>query len=122
MPRRPPSLRLRLRRRLRLRAKLRPRSTSVSNPSMRIISSYTTTLAITIAITPLTRTQTATTEALFRESNRLMKEGDLAAACDKYETNNHLKPTTTTELNLTNYHKQNKQTTNTWETFPKTTM
>ncbi|HEX7841987.1 MAG TPA: hypothetical protein VF469_31165 [Kofleriaceae bacterium] len=63
--------------------------------------------------------QSAEAESLFREGKRLMKKGDIAQACDKFEASDRVEPTASTELNLAVCREKNGQTATAWATFIK---
>lgn len=65
------------------------------------------------------RAQSAEAETLFREGKRLMKQGQIAEACDKLDASDRLEPTAGTELNLADCREQNGQLATAWATFVK---
>ena len=65
------------------------------------------------------RAQSVEAEALFREGKRLMKEGKLAEACDKFEASDRLDPSVGTKLNLADCREKNGQLATAWATFLK---
>jgi hypothetical protein len=65
------------------------------------------------------RAQTADAETLFREGKRLMKKGDIAEACKRFDASEKLEPSVGTELNLANCLDKNGQTATAWATFVK---
>jgi serine/threonine-protein kinase len=75
-------------------------------------------VAVISAATPA-RAQSVEAEALFRDGKRLMKEGKIAAACDKLEASNRLESSVGTLLNLADCREKNKQLATAWETFLK---
>ncbi len=56
-------------------------------------------------------------EALFREGKRLMKDGKLAEACDKFEASDRLDSSVGTLLNLADCREKNGQLATGWATF-----
>jgi hypothetical protein len=63
--------------------------------------------------------QTAEAETLFREGKRLLKQGDTAAACDKFEASERLEASVGTELNLADCREKLGQLASAWATFMK---
>jgi hypothetical protein len=63
--------------------------------------------------------QSAEAEMLFREGKRLLKKGEIAEACDKFEASDRLEPTAGTKLNLADCREQNGQLATAWTTFIK---
>lgn len=87
---------------------------------MRIASSCVALAAILIATAPRARAQAAAeAEALFREGKHLMKQGDVAAACEKFDASERLDPEIGTELNLGDCREKNGQTASAWAMFVK---
>ena len=64
--------------------------------------------------------QTADAETLFREGKRLMKKGEIAEACKRFEASEKLDPVSGTELNLADCLEKNHQTASAWAMFIKT--
>lgn len=85
---------------------------------MKTATSFVIALAVALAAAPA-RAQTAEAEALFREGKRLMKKGEIAEACDKFEASERLEPTVGTELNLADCREKNGQTASAWAMFVK---
>jgi hypothetical protein len=65
------------------------------------------------------RAQSAGAESLFRDGKRLMKKGDIAQACDKFEAADHAEATASTELNLADCREKLGQFATAWATFAK---
>jgi serine/threonine-protein kinase len=86
---------------------------------MRIAPSCIIAVAVVLAGSPHARAQTAEAETLFREGKRLMKKGDIPAACEKLEASEHLEPEIGTELNLGDCREKNGQTASAWAMFIK---
>ncbi len=63
--------------------------------------------------------QSADAETLFREGRRLIKEGNIAAGCDKLDASERLEPTAGTELNLADCREKNGQLATAWAMFVK---
>ena len=72
-----------------------------------------------MAASPRAIGQTAEAETLFREGKRLMKAGDIAAACEKLDASERLEPEIGTELNLADCREKNGQTASAWAMFVK---
>jgi hypothetical protein len=66
------------------------------------------------------RAQGAEAETLFREGKRLMKKGQLARACEKFEAADRLDPTAGTEINLADCREKTGQLATAWAMFVKT--
>lgn len=79
----------------------------------------TTAAAVLVMVAPAARAQSVEAEALFREGKRLIKEGQLAAGCDKLEASDRVEPSVGTELNLADCREQNNQLATAWATFLK---
>lgn len=65
------------------------------------------------------RAQSVEAETLFREGKRLMKKGDIAQACDKFEAAERVEATASTELNLAACREDNGQHATAWAMFLK---
>jgi hypothetical protein len=63
--------------------------------------------------------QSVEAETLFREAKRLMKQGETAAACEKFSASLRLEPTVGTELNLADCREKNGQLATAWALFVK---
>jgi hypothetical protein len=74
--------------------------------------------AIIGAATPA-HAQSAEAESLFREGKRLMKKGQLAQACDKFDAADHVEATASTELNLADCREKTGQLATAWAMFIK---
>ncbi|MGE5182736.1 MAG: hypothetical protein ACM31C_11765 [Acidobacteriota bacterium] len=61
----------------------------------------------------------AQAQALFDEGRKLFEDGDIAAACDKFEASDTLDPSVGTELNLGKCRETNGQTATAWAAFRK---
>jgi len=72
-----------------------------------------------LAIAAPARAGSAEAETLFREGRRLLKQGEVAAACDKFEASDRLEPTAGTELNLADCREKNGQLATAWAMFIK---
>ncbi|HET7505082.1 MAG TPA: hypothetical protein VFK02_28885 [Kofleriaceae bacterium] len=66
------------------------------------------------------RAQSAEAETLFREGKRLMKKGQVAKACEKFDAADRLEATAGTEINLADCREKNGQVATAWATFVKT--
>lgn len=77
------------------------------------------TAAIAAASAAPARAQIAEAETLFREGKRLLKNGQIAEACDKLDASDHLDPTVGTELNLADCREKNGQLATAWAMFVK---
>ena len=65
------------------------------------------------------RAQSAEAETLFREGKKLLKQGDIAGACDKFEASERLESSAGTELNLADCREKNGQLASAWVMFKK---
>jgi hypothetical protein len=70
-------------------------------------------------LAPAARAQTAEAEVLFREGKRLLKAGEIAAACEKFEASERLEPENGTELNLADCWERIGRTASAWAMFVK---
>jgi hypothetical protein len=86
---------------------------------MKIATSPRLALALVAAFAAPARAQSAEAETLFREGKRLLKLGQIPAACDKLEASDRLEPTAGTELNLADCREKNGQLATAWATFVK---
>ena len=77
------------------------------------------TLAALLAHAAPARAQSAEAETLFREGKRLLKKGDIAQACEKFDASERLEPTAGTELNLADCREKNGQLATAWALFVK---
>ncbi len=77
-------------------------------------------LALAAAFAAPARAQGAEAETLFREGKRLMKKGQLAKACEKFDAADRLDPTAGTEINLADCREKNGQLATAWAMFVKT--
>ena len=75
--------------------------------------------AATLSASRPAHAQSAEAETLFRDGKRLMKAGQIAEACEKFEASNRLEPTVGTELNLADCREQNGQLASAWAMFVK---
>jgi tetratricopeptide (TPR) repeat protein len=76
-------------------------------------------LIVALAFAAPAHAQIAEAEALFREGKRLMKLGQTAQACDKFDASERLEPTDGTEINLANCREKNGQLATAWAMFAK---
>ncbi len=77
-------------------------------------------LACSFAASPaLAQSPEAQAQALFDEGKKLLKDGDVAAACDKFEASDALAQSSGTELNLGACRETNGQTATAWAAFRK---
>jgi hypothetical protein len=76
-------------------------------------------VAIAVAHAQTAYSQTADAEALFREGKRLLKRGEIAAACEKFEASERIEAGIGTELNLADCRQKNGQTASAWAMFVK---
>lgn len=63
------------------------------------------------------RAQSVDAELLFREGRKLMKQGKIAEACDKFEASNRIEESAGTLLNLADCREKNDQLATAWATF-----
>lgn len=63
--------------------------------------------------------QSAEAEALFQEGKRLMKNGEVAKACEKFEAGDRVEPTAGNELNLARCREANGQSAAAWAVYLK---
>jgi hypothetical protein len=75
-------------------------------------------LAVLFASTPV-RAQSVEAESLFREGKRLLKDGKIRDACDKFDASEKLDPSVGTELNLADCRELNDQLATAWAMFRK---
>lgn len=78
-----------------------------------------TSCLVLFALAGTAHAQAADAETLFREGKRLMKKGDIAEACKKFDASERLDPGIGTELNLGNCLEKNHQTASAWAMFVK---
>jgi hypothetical protein len=71
------------------------------------------------AIAAPARAQSVEAESLFREGKRLMKDGKIAEACDKFDASNRLESSVGTLLNIADCREKNHQLATAWATFLK---
>ena len=79
-------------------------------------------LAIALAILAIAapvRAQSVEAEVLFREGKKLIKEGKLAEACDKFEASDRIESSAGTLLNLADCREKNHQLATAWVAFGK---
>ncbi|HET7501361.1 MAG TPA: hypothetical protein VFK02_10175 [Kofleriaceae bacterium] len=76
-------------------------------------------VAAALAMPRAARAQSAEAEALFQEGKRLMKNGEIAAACDKFEAGERVEPTAGSELNLARCRETNGQIATAWAVYLK---
>jgi hypothetical protein len=84
----------------------------------RTLAALVAAAALLLIVTPA-RAQSVEAEALFREGKRLMKDGQTAQACDKFEASNRLESSVGTLLNLADCREKNHQLATAWATFLK---
>src|SRR5262245_23491607 len=85
---------------------------------MGVRASWTIGVAAAIAAhTTPAGAQRADAETLFREGKRLLKEGKIAAACDKLDASERLEPSAGTELNIADCREKNGQLATAWAMF-----
>jgi hypothetical protein len=77
-------------------------------------------VALAVVSAAPARAQSAEAETLFREGKRLMKKGQTAKACDKFDAADRLEPTAGTEINLADCREKNGQLATAWAMFVKT--
>jgi tetratricopeptide (TPR) repeat protein len=82
-------------------------------------STFASVLIVALAFAAPAHAQIAEAEALFREGKRLMKLGQTAQACDKFDASERLEPTDGTEINLANCREKNGQLATAWAMFAK---
>lgn len=88
------------------------RTGSRANASVAIV-------VLVFAMTSRARAQTAEAEALFREGKRLLKQGEITRACEKFEASERLEPENGTELNLADCWERDGRTASAWAMFMK---
>jgi hypothetical protein len=76
-------------------------------------------VAIAAAFATPARAQSAEAESLFQQGKRLMKKGQVAQACDKFEAADRVEATSSTELNLADCREKNGQLATAWAMFIK---
>jgi tetratricopeptide (TPR) repeat protein len=74
---------------------------------------------VLIAFAAPAAAQNIEAEALFRDGKRLMKEGKIGEACDKFEASERLESSVGTLLNLADCREKNKQLATAWAAFLK---
>jgi len=74
---------------------------------------------VALAASRSAHAQSAEAETLFRDGKKLMKAGQIAEACEKFEASNRLEPTVGVELNLADCREQNGQLASAWAMFVK---
>jgi len=72
-----------------------------------------------VAVAVPAHAQSVEAESLFRDGKLLLKEGKIAAACDKFEASERLDPGVGTELNLADCREQNGQLATAWAMYRK---
>src|SRR5262249_31709039 len=72
-----------------------------------------------LAVAPPAHAQKVEAETLFREAKRLMKKGQIAEACDKFEASERLDSNSTTALNVADCREKNGQLATAWAAFVK---
>ncbi len=75
--------------------------------------------ALVFAMSSRAHAQTPEAEALFREGKRLLKEGEVTRACEKFEASERLEPENGTELNLADCWERDGRTASAWAMFVK---
>jgi hypothetical protein len=76
-------------------------------------------IALVLASTSHAWAQTPEAEALFREGKRLLKDGEIAQACEKFEASERIEPENGTELNLADCWERLGRTASAWAMFVK---
>src|SRR5262249_16693409 len=107
-------------------AKSRPRprphrpARNATRSSMTIarLTAYAIALAITVGASPA-RAQSPEADVLFREGKKLLKDGQIAEACEKLDASERLQSTVGTLLNLADCRERNHQLATAWATFRK---
>ncbi|HEU4727857.1 MAG TPA: hypothetical protein VFT22_08220 [Kofleriaceae bacterium] len=61
--------------------------------------------------------QSAEAEGLFNDGNKLMAQGQIAAACDAFEASNHIEPRAGTLIRLGECREQNHQLASAWSAY-----
>jgi tetratricopeptide (TPR) repeat protein len=74
---------------------------------------------VLLALAAPAAAQSVEAEALFRDGKRLLKEGKLAEACDKFEASERLETSVGTLLNLADCREKNGQLATAWAAFLK---
>ena len=81
--------------------------------------SITSVSLIAVALASPAQAQIAEAETLFREGKRLMRLGQIASACEKFDASERLEPTDGTEINLANCREKNGQLATAWAMFTR---
>ena len=84
---------------------------------MTIASRVALVIAFASSTASIARAQAVDAEALFREGKRLMKDGRLAEACDRFEASERVAASVGTLLNLGNCREKNDQLASAWAAF-----
>ncbi len=79
------------------------------------LAALTTTALLVLAGSALA--QSAEAEALFREGKELLKQGQMAEACAKFDASDRIEPSVGTELNAADCHEKNGKLATAWATF-----
>jgi len=76
-------------------------------------------VACIIAIAGPAHAQSVEADVLFSDGKKLMKEGKIAEACERFEASERLESSTGTLLNLADCREKNRQTATAWALFRK---
>lgn len=74
---------------------------------------------LVVAMTARVHAQTPEAEVLFREGKRLLEDGDIEEACQKFEASERIAPENGTELNLADCWERIGRTASAWAMFVK---
>jgi hypothetical protein len=76
-------------------------------------------IAAAVAIPARAHAESPEAEALFREGKKLLKKGQTAEACDKFDASEQIEPKGGTEINLADCREKNGQLASAWVMFVK---
>jgi hypothetical protein len=76
-------------------------------------------IAAAVAIPAPARAESPEAEALFREGKKLLKKGQIAEACDKFDASEQIEPKSGTEISLGDCREKNGQLASAWVMFVK---
>jgi hypothetical protein len=85
----------------------------------RLRGAFAVALLVLVSLSAPAAAQNVEAESLFRDGKRLMKEGKIGEACDKFEASERLETSVGTLLNLADCREKNKQLATAWAAFLK---
>jgi hypothetical protein len=91
---------------------------TIASVSRTAIARTAIVLAI-VLVTAVAHGQSPEAETLFREAKHLLKQGDIAGACDKFDASERLESTAGTELNVADCREKLGQLATAWAMFVK---